>query len=80
MLHLRPGVKEVFLDHLSATHPDLVPGYQRLYPPGRANAPRADQHRITEIVRRSRTRSRSPGERRSPMPAAKPAPTQLPLL
>jgi DNA repair photolyase len=83
LLHLRPGVKEVFLDHLSATRPDLVPDYGRLYPPGRAYAPRAEQHRITEIVRRSR--NRPPRRNRETMPAPAPArapadPAQLSLL
>src|SRR5262245_34412584 len=31
MLHLRPGVKEAFLAHLSHTHPHLVDHYRRLY-------------------------------------------------
>ena len=31
MLHLRPGVKEVFLAHLAQTHPHLVDHYRRLY-------------------------------------------------
>jgi DNA repair photolyase len=31
MLHLRPGVKEVFLSHLAQTHPHLVDHYRRLY-------------------------------------------------
>jgi DNA repair photolyase len=31
MLHLRPGVKEVFFTHLAQTHPHLVDHYRRLY-------------------------------------------------
>jgi DNA repair photolyase len=31
MLHLRPGVKEVFFTHLAQTHPHLVGHYRRLY-------------------------------------------------
>jgi DNA repair photolyase len=31
MLHLRPGVKEVFYKHLAETHPHLVDRYRRLY-------------------------------------------------
>jgi DNA repair photolyase len=82
-LHLRPGVKEVFLDHLSEIHPELLPFYRRLYPAGRSYAPKAEQHRITEIVRRSRSGSRTQGAsaRRGadhrPPPTT---PTQLPLL
>ena len=37
-LHLRPGVKEVFMSWLSAARPDLVPRYEKLYE-GRAYAP-----------------------------------------
>jgi DNA repair photolyase len=33
-LHLRPGVKEVFMSWLSAARPDLVPHYERLYARG----------------------------------------------
>jgi DNA repair photolyase len=33
-LHLRPGVKEVFMSWLSAARPDLVPRYERLYARG----------------------------------------------
>jgi DNA repair photolyase len=83
MLHLRPGVKEVFLDHLSSTHPDLVPEYQRLYPPGRVNAPRARQQRVAEIVRRSRGSPPRRSERTDdprPVVAPAPGPTQLGLL
>ena len=45
-LHLRPGVKEVFMSWLSAARPDLVPRYDRLYE-GRAYAPncRAEANR-----------------------------------
>jgi DNA repair photolyase len=80
LLHLRPGVKEVFLDHLSATNPGLVPEYRRLYPPGRAYAPKADQHRITQIVRRSRTTRARGRQDSAARPPAAPGPVQLPLL
>jgi DNA repair photolyase len=33
-LHLRPGVKEVFMSWLSSARPDLVPRYDRLYKRG----------------------------------------------
>jgi len=57
-LHLRPGVKEVFMSWLSAARPDLVPRYERLYE-GRAYAPNAERKRIGGLVRapnRSRDR------------------------
>ena len=49
-LHLRPGVKEVFMSWLSAARPDLVPRYERLYE-GRAYAPPAERKRIGALVR-----------------------------
>lgn len=49
-LHLRPGVKEVFMSWLSAARPDLVPRYERLYE-GRAYAPNAERKRIGGLVR-----------------------------
>jgi DNA repair photolyase len=61
-LHLRPGVKEVFMSWLSATRPDLVPRYERLYE-GRAYAPNAERNRIGALVR-APNRSRDPRYRR----------------
>jgi DNA repair photolyase len=49
-LHLRPGVKEVFMSWLSAARPDLVLRYERLYD-GRAYAPNAERKRIGSLVR-----------------------------
>jgi DNA repair photolyase len=49
-LHLRPGVREVFMSWLSAAHPDLVPRYERLYERG-AYAPAAERRRIGALVR-----------------------------
>jgi DNA repair photolyase len=49
-LHLRPGVKEVFMSWLSAARPDLVPHYERLYD-GRAYAPNSERKRIGGLVR-----------------------------
>jgi DNA repair photolyase len=57
-LHLRPGVKEVFMSWLSAARPDLTPRYESLYD-GRAYAPPAERKRIGALVRapnRSRDR------------------------
>jgi DNA repair photolyase len=55
LLHLRPGVKEVFLGHLANSHPHLLPSYRRRYR-DRAYAPRAEQgaleSRVRELVRR----------------------------
>jgi DNA repair photolyase len=49
-LHLRPGVKEVFMSWLSAAQPDIMPRYERLYD-GRAYAPSAERKRIGRLVR-----------------------------
>jgi len=56
-LHLRPGVKEVFMSWLSAARPDLVPRYDDLYA-GRAYAPPSERKRIGNLVR-PRTPNRS---------------------
>jgi DNA repair photolyase len=61
-LHLRPGVKEVFMSWLSAARPDLVPRYERLYD-GRAYAPPAERKRIGALVR-APNRSKDPRYRR----------------
>jgi DNA repair photolyase len=49
-LHLRPGVKEVFMSWLSSARPDLVPRYEDLYD-GRAYAPNSERKRIGALVR-----------------------------
>jgi DNA repair photolyase len=49
-LHLRPGVKEVFMSWLSAARPDLTPRYEALYQ-DRAYAPNAERKRIGSLVR-----------------------------
>jgi DNA repair photolyase len=61
-LHLRPGVKEVFMSWLSAARPDLVPRYDELYARG-AYAPTAERKRIGSLVR-APNRSRDPRYRR----------------
>lgn len=50
VLHLRPGVRELFLPWLEDLHPDLVERYERLY--RRSYAPKAERARITAVVRR----------------------------
>jgi DNA repair photolyase len=50
LLHLRPGVKEVFLDRLAGTHPHLTTAYRRRYR-DRVYAPRADQQAADAVVR-----------------------------
>jgi DNA repair photolyase len=93
LLHLRPGVREVFLPHLAATHGHLVESYRRRYR-NRTYAPKAEQQdlqaRVDRLVRhhggprdgpwrRSRSRSTDPPP---PPPAGAPDDpgTQLSLL
>jgi DNA repair photolyase len=53
LLHLRPGVRDVFMEWLRDQHPDLVEAYERRYP--RAYAPAAERRelgaRVSSIVR-----------------------------
>ena len=74
-LHLRPGVREVFMDWLEAERPDLVEHYGELYGRG-AYLPAQERRRLGELVRpsgRSRAtaaqrfeRSREPARERRP--------------
>jgi DNA repair photolyase len=50
LLHLRPGVGDVFYSRLAETHPALVADYRRRYR-GRSYAPKADQQAIDTMVR-----------------------------
>ena len=50
LLHLRPGVREVFFDRLAVTHPHLLADYRRRYR-GRSYAPKADQQALDTMVR-----------------------------
>jgi DNA repair photolyase len=49
-LHLRPGVRAVFMDWLEAQRPDLVGRYAELYGRG-SYAPREERVRLTGLVR-----------------------------
>jgi DNA repair photolyase len=50
-LHLRSGVREVFMDWLRAQRPDLVPRYEELYSRG-AYVPKEERERLASMVRR----------------------------
>ena len=52
-LHLRPGVREVFMDWLRSQRPDLVPRYEQLYARG-AYAPKAERERIAGVLAAAR--------------------------
>ncbi len=83
LLHLRPGVREHYLDWLAGYRPDLVARYTDLYP--RAYAPARAQNALAalvhDLVARHGGRSARPHQARAVAPAAKPAPPdQLRLL
>jgi DNA repair photolyase len=50
LLHLRPGVKDVFFSRLGESHPHLIPAYRRRYR-DRAYAASADQQALNVLVR-----------------------------
>jgi DNA repair photolyase len=57
-LHLRPGVREVFMDWLGQTHSDLLEGYAALYARS-AYLPAAERKRLHALVRPERRRGMS---------------------
>jgi len=65
VLHLRPGVREHYLQWLAGEHPELLDEHLRRYN-GRAYLPRTDGQRVALVVREEfdRARARS-GSRRS---------------
>jgi DNA repair photolyase len=86
LLHLRPGVREVYLSRLGETHPHLVPEVRRRYR-DRAYAPRADQQALATQVRDLvRKHGGTPAERGDPEhmtgqsspPAPAPSPDRAP--
>jgi DNA repair photolyase len=64
-LHLRPGVREVFMDWLGAERPDLVERYSALYG-RRSYAPQEERRRLTGLVRRKREAGTGPFRVRDP--------------
>ncbi|MCA1690408.1 MAG: radical SAM protein, partial [Actinobacteria bacterium] len=64
-LHLRPGVREVFMDWLGAERPDLVERYSALYG-RRSYAPQEERRRLTGLVRRKRGSATRPFGGRDP--------------
>ncbi|MGO9584324.1 MAG: radical SAM protein [Acidimicrobiales bacterium] len=74
-LHLRPGVREHYLEWLGKVRPDLVELHGERFRKGSYQSP-AEQHRITEVVRaveesagRRRAGLRRPGRRSGEAPA-----------
>ncbi len=74
VVHLRPGVREHFLEALARDWPEEVERYEALFS-GRAYLPAAVASAITEPARRARVSTASP-RRRAPL---RPAPRQLAL-
>ncbi len=56
-LHLRRGVREVFMEWLTQQRPELVPQYEKLYQ-RRAYMPVAERQRLTRLVEGPRTTPR----------------------
>jgi DNA repair photolyase len=67
-LHLRDGVKEVFMDWLRTQRPELVERYEELYRRG-AYAPGEERKRLGALIRGHGAGS---GFRRRPRPSPKP--------
>ena len=84
-LHQRGEVRGIFMEWLRSYRPDLVEHYEELYARG-AYAPRAEQDRMSALIRRARSRAAAAfgrehrrgfgqmgrGTRRSPTPPALP--------
>jgi DNA repair photolyase len=89
LLHLRPGVREHYVDWLTQARPDLLELYERLYP--RSYASKATQRELSALVSRvasrrggravspARTRERPEAAPTSPTPRPPAPPRQLGL-
>jgi DNA repair photolyase len=76
-LHLRPGVKEVFMGWLGSQRPDLVADYERMYRGG-AYAPHGERERLASLVRSGEKPGalwRTPGETGHEHPVGKTLPS-----
>ncbi len=73
-LHLRPGVREVFMSWLSATRPDLVRRYEELYSRGSYADPK-ERRRLGGLVKNAPCRAERfvRGRDRSPSGSSEPA-------
>jgi len=76
LLHLRPGVREHYMEWLRATCPELVAGYARRYPRSYApeDARRDHEARIRRMIRRAGGLPTSPAALRGIRRPAPPAP------
>ncbi len=79
LLHLKPGTREHFLEHLASDWPELLPEYERLYARGKAYLPAAatgpTRDQVRALARAYGVRDR----RANPLRAPK-SPEQLSLL
>jgi DNA repair photolyase len=75
-LHLRAGVREVFMDWLEQTRPELVDRYAQLYARG-AYLGGDERTRLNELVRPERRSRRNVARFERPRPAARTAPVVL---
>ena len=81
-LHLRSGVREVFMDWLEESRAELVDRYAELYSRG-AYAPAHERRRLAALVRPERPSTRGRGQRfelrrREPAHAPQPEPRRAP--
>jgi DNA repair photolyase len=81
-LHLRPGVREHYMDWLGTTRPDLVEEYGKRYR-GRSYLPKSEQAEVGRLVRQAVHKAgglpHSSREMREPAPAPpQPAPAASP--
>ena len=78
LLHLRPGVREHYLEWLAGDRPDLVDRYRALYPG--SYAPRRNQDELSALVRDlvARHGGRVAGPRQAISPARSTARRRLP--
>lgn len=81
LLHLRPGVREVYMAWLAEHHPDLVPRYEAMYASG-SYASTEERKALGRMVSRLvRAVGGNPRAKHRPAPAARArAPRQLKLL
>jgi DNA repair photolyase len=56
VVYLKPGVREVFLEHLARTHPHLVPRYEAMY--RGVNAPSSERTRVAGLLAEAQSRHR----------------------
>ena len=71
-LHLRKGVREVFMEYLAENRPELVPRYEALYRNG-AYMPKEERRKLTQLLEGPSV----PGQRVSRMLPSRPEPPRL---